>query len=166
MRWRSACQPKKSRLSCLFASMSIAWAGFSAPLTISGREQRRVRCVPFIPKAQLRRSDRCRNTRRIGGNVVPGSPLFLISGGPGATALEIKVDFGPVLSPHRISETFGGLAISASVLFHNSRKNDPRIFVGDQVSGIGGWSCNSGSGFHDPLYLQRDFRRSLLRSDL
>jgi FkbM family methyltransferase len=47
--------------------------------------------------------------------------------------LEIKVDFGPVLSPHRISETFGGLAISASVLFHNSRKNDPRIFVGDQA---------------------------------
>jgi hypothetical protein len=57
----------------------LDWAGFSAPLTISGREQRRVRCVPFIPQrtAKAKRID-ARTPDGFGGNFAPGSPLFLI----------------------------------------------------------------------------------------
>src|SRR5215213_4702746 len=77
--------------------------------------------------------------------------------------LATKVDLGPACSARRVSEAFGCLAICAGVLFHNAKKVDPRLFVRDEISWLSGRLSHPGPGLHDSLYLQRDFRRWLLR---
>jgi hypothetical protein len=78
MRWRSACQPEKSRLSCLFrVDVDCTGRLFSASDYFGpGTKASAVRSVHTAGTARTKRIDA--GTRDGLGQFAVGSPLFLI----------------------------------------------------------------------------------------